>query len=130
MANRAPGGHGVVKVSATHQGGFFAYEYKNINTSFLLLGTFTFAIDKLVAGEVVEEGVNGVELSDLVFLLNVEHIPLRSQLHSHQTKQTRTWGTIQKNEQKMDIKIDKNKINKNKILLQHKYDLKRTGQCY
>ena len=94
MANRAPGGHGVVEVSATHQGGFFAY--KNINTSFLLLGTFTFAIDKLVAGEVVEEGVDGVELSDLVLLLNVEHIPLRSQLHSHQTKQTRPWGKFKR----------------------------------
>ena len=99
MANGAAGGHGVVEVSATHQGGFFAY--KNINTSFLLLGTFTFAIDELVAGEVVEEGVDGVELSDLVLLLDVEHIPLRSQLHSHQTKQTRPLGKFQKNEQKI-----------------------------
>ena len=47
MANGAAGGHGIVEVSATHQGGFFAY--KNINTSFLLLGTFTFAIDELIA---------------------------------------------------------------------------------
>ena len=70
--------------------------------------TFTFAIDELVAGEVVEEGVDGVELSDLVFLLNVEHIPLRSQLHSHQTKQTRPWGTIQKINKW--IKIDKIEI--------------------
>ena len=75
------------------------------NTLFLTPDTFTFAIDELVAGEVVEEGVDGVELSDLVFLLNVEHIPLRSQLHSHQTKQTRPWGKNQKNEQKW-IKID------------------------
>ena len=108
MANGASGGHGVVKVSATHQGVFFAY--KNINTSFLLLGTFTFAIDELVAGEVVEEGVDGVELSDLVLLLDVKHIPLCSQLHSHQTKQTRPWGKIQKNEQKImktSVKIQK-----------------------
>ena len=106
MANGAAGGHGIVEVSTTHQGGFLACKMLNYkNTSFLIPDTFTFAIDELVAGEVVEEGVDGVELSDLVFLLNVEHIPLRSQLHSHQTKQTRTWGKNQKNEQKW-INID------------------------
>ena len=110
MANGAAGGHSIVEVSTTHQGGFLACKMLNYkNTTFLIPAIFTFAINELVAGEVVEEGVDGVELSDLVFLLNVEHIPLRSQLHSHQTKQTRPWGTIQKNEQKMDIKIDKNK---------------------
>ena len=98
VANGAAGGHGIVEVSTAHQGGFLACKMLNYkNTTFLIPATFTFAIDELVAGEVVEEGVDGVELSDLVLLLDVEHIPLSSQLHSHQTKQTRPWGTIKKN---------------------------------